>query len=83
MSPEAQEPEPSKLGTIVGLIMSSRASLDAAMRMLVELTVKQEASPEPTEEGVCSHPADQRSLVTTMGDGPPMEFCKVCGERLR
>lgn len=72
-----------RLGTLMGLLMSARASQDAAMRLLSELIAESVASGlEPAEEGVCEHPADQRSVIATMGDEMPQEFCKVCGERL-
>lgn len=72
-----------RLGTVMGLLMSARASQDAAMRLVAEMTAESVASDqEPAEEGVCEHPANQRSVIATMGDDAPQVFCKVCGERL-
>lgn len=69
------------IATVAGLLMSARASTEAALKLLDQLQAP--ALPRASEDpGICEHPAEHRKAVTTMGDGPPQEVCGACGRTL-
>lgn len=64
---------PYQTDVLVAQLLAARAQIDATLAVL---GIPEELAPDVVPE--CTHPADQREELTTMG-GPTEWRCRLCG----
>ena len=67
----------------IGVLISARASVDAAITLLRRANSQSVPPPTPDSsslDGPCQHPKTRK--IATQGDTPDAHICVMCGEQV-